>query len=48
MASQAGRVAAPPADPRLVMRANVGAQAQSRFQGYARTVSLGTGLSYGL
>ena len=43
MASQAGRVAAPPADPRLVMPANVSAQAQSRFQAYARTVSLGIG-----
>jgi hypothetical protein len=36
MASQAGRVAAPPADPRLVMPADVSAQAQSRFQAYAR------------
>jgi hypothetical protein len=36
MASQAGRVAAPPADPRLVMPANVSAQAQSRCQAYAR------------
>ena len=31
MASQAGRVAAPPADPRLVLSANVSAQAQSGF-----------------
>jgi plastocyanin len=36
MASQAGRFAAPPADPRLVMPADVSAQAQSRFQAYAR------------
>src|SRR5690242_1249997 len=36
MASQAGRVAAPPADPRFVMPADVSAQAQSRFQAYAR------------
>src|SRR6476469_6306418 len=36
MASQTGRVAAPPADPRLVMPADVSAQAQSRFQAYAR------------
>ena len=36
MASQAGRVAAPPADPRLVMPANVSAWAQSGFQAYVR------------
>jgi len=36
MASQAGRIAAPPADPRLVMPANISAQAQSRFPAYAR------------
>ena len=35
-ASQAGRVATPPADPRLVMPADVNVQAQSRFQAYAR------------
>jgi hypothetical protein len=36
MASEAGRVADPPADPPLVMPADVSAQAQSRFPAYAR------------
>jgi hypothetical protein len=39
MANQADRVAAPPADPGLVMPADVGAQAQSRLQAYARPVT---------